>query len=146
MKSGNIIERVAEIYDWIALQIHNQGKLTGTCSACGKCCNFDVFGHRLYITSLEVIYLAAKLDKEKIKMMTAGTCPYNIDGQCNIYEHRFAGCRIFCCKGNADFQSELTEAAIKKFKNICEKFKIPYHYADLTAALSDGSLFLESFK
>jgi len=67
--------------------------------------------------------------------MAGGRCPWQIDGKCSVYQHRFAGCRIFCCKGNADFQSDLTESALKKFKALCEKFQIPYRYVDLPTAL-----------
>jgi hypothetical protein len=52
-----------------------------------------------------------------------------------VHEHRFAACRIFCCKGNSSFQSELSEAAIKRLKAICERSAILYRYQDLPAAL-----------
>ncbi len=63
-------------------------------------------------------------------------CPYNIGGKCTIYEYRFAGCRIFCCKADADFQSRLSESALEKFKSICTEFRIPYRYNDLPTALN----------
>jgi hypothetical protein len=62
-------------------------------------------------------------------------CPYQVDGKCTVYPHRFAACRIFCCKGNAGFQSELTETVLKKFKALCDEFNIPYRYEDLPTAL-----------
>jgi hypothetical protein len=51
-----------------------------------------------------------------------------------VYEYRFAGCRIFCCKGDADFQNRLSESALRKFKSICTDFQISYRYADLAKA------------
>jgi hypothetical protein len=59
------------------------------------------------------------------------------NGKCAVYDYRFASCRIFFCKGDTDFQSKLTESAIKKFKSLCEEFAIPYRYVDLPTALKD---------
>jgi len=86
-----------------------------------------------------LIYLAAKLSEAKLKSMTSGRCPYQKDKACTIHGHRFAGCRIFCCNGNADFQGELSEAVLKRLKAICEEFHIPYRYQELAAALADFS-------
>jgi len=86
------------------------------------------------------MYLAANLGAEKIRPMTTGCCPYNIRSKCSVYEHRFSGCRIFSCKGDTDFQSRLSESAVKKFKAICEQFQIPYRYTDLATALDGFSV------
>jgi hypothetical protein len=90
------------------------------------------------IPSTKPILTATNGDYEMAsKKMTIGRCSYQVDGKCTVYKYRFAGCRIFCCKGDADFQSELTEAAVKKFKALCEKFQIPYRYVDLPTALKE---------
>jgi hypothetical protein len=83
------------------------------------------------------MYLAANIGAENMKVMPDSRCPYNVDGKCTIYTYRFAGCRIFSCKGDADFQSGLSESALKKFKSICTEFEIPYRYSDLESALND---------
>jgi len=118
------------------------------------------FDHRLFVTTPEMIYLTMNLGAEKIKPMVTsrgstlstwfdfahhkslktGTltirCPYNIDGKCTIYEYRFAGCRIFCCKADTDFQSRLSESVLKKFKSICTELGVPYRYIYLAGALN----------
>ncbi|MHC4062296.1 MAG: YkgJ family cysteine cluster protein [Planctomycetota bacterium] len=132
-----LVRRVAEIYRWLDLQIRDNGSLSGVCEACGKCCDFDNFDHRLFVTTPELMYLAAKLGGEKIKPMNGGRCPYNVNGKCSIYEYRFGGCRIFCCRGNSNFQSRLSESAVKKFKSACVEFDVPYKYLDLAAALNE---------
>jgi hypothetical protein len=68
--------------------------------------------------------------------MPDSRCPYHLICQCTVYKYRFAGCRIFSCKGYADFQSGLSESALKKFKSICTEFNIPYRYTDLATALN----------
>ncbi|HEC03068.1 MAG TPA: hypothetical protein ENI81_05970 [Phycisphaerales bacterium] len=133
---SRLLERVAEIYAWLESQISRSSGLAGGCRACGDCCDFDAFDHRLFITPPELIYLAENLGPETIKPMTAGRCPYNVDGKCGVYEHRFAGCRIFHCKGNADFQSELSESVLARLKSTCTEFQIPYCYLDLRTALN----------
>lgn len=153
--NGRLLKKVAEIYNWLDLQIRRCSDLAGQCDACGKCCDFDGFDHRLFVTTPELMYLAANIGAENIKSMPTGRgstprpgstslttgrsrraslttgCPYNAGGRCTIYEYRFAGCRIYCCKGNADFQSRLSESVLAKFKSICTEFQIPYRYTDL---------------
>ncbi len=148
-----LLEKVAEIYNWLDTQIRDNNNLTGQCNACGKCCDFGSpdqgpapafeqgFDHRLFVTPPELMYLTANLGAENIKSMPTnrplgGKCPYNIDGKCTVYEYRFASCRIFYCKADVDFQGELSESALKKFKSLCTEFQIPYHYTDLADALN----------
>lgn len=133
---GRVLSRVAEIYKWLDLQIRRHSGLAGACKSCGDCCDFDGFDHRLFVTGPERMYLAAKLGAENIKPMPGSQCPYNIEGKCSIYEYRFAGCRIFCCSADADFQSRLSESALEKLKSICKEFQIPYRYTDLASALN----------
>ena len=142
--NNRLLEKVAEIYTWLNAQIRDNNLLTGQCKACGKCCDFgspapaaeQEFDHRLFVTSPELMYLTANLGAENIKSMPTNRCPYNIDGKCTVYEYRFAACRIFCCDADADFQSELSESALKKLKSLCVEFQIPYRYTGLADALN----------
>lgn len=129
-----VAERVGEVYECLEHQIQNSN-LAGQCQVCGKCCEFDEFDHRLFVTDVELIYLAENTGETQIKAATNGRCPYSFDGKCMIYEYRFAGCRIFCCNGDADLQSQLSEKVLKKFKSICLEFQVPYRYVDLAGAL-----------
>ncbi len=134
--NSQLISKVAEVYNWLNSQIEDHKDLTGLCYACGKCCDFSEFDHRLFVTPPELIYLRANLHSENLKPMETGRCPYNAGGKCSVYEHRFSGCRIFSCKGDTNFQSGLSEKALKKFKAICREFQIPYRYTDLATALN----------
>jgi len=93
------------------------------------------YDHRLFVTPPELMYLAAKLDVATLKPMSSGRCPYKQGQSCTVHEHRFAACRVFCCKGDSAFQSELSEIVIGKLKAICERLVIPYRYQDLSIAL-----------
>ena len=132
-----LVDAVAAVYDWIDLQQRRHPDRAGCCETCGACCDFVAYDHRLFVTPPELIYLAAKLDAEGLEAMTGRRCPYQQGKRCTVHEHRFAGCRIFCCKGDPDFQSELSEVAMKKLKAICNRFDVPYRYSEMSKALSD---------
>jgi hypothetical protein len=134
---GKLLERVAEVYKWLEEQINKKVSSDENCAACGRCCNFTDFDHGLFVSTPEIIYFREKVGRET-RPMTTGQCPYNINGKCMIYENRFAGCRIFFCMAEVDFQNQLSESALRKFKEICLEFKIPYRYMDLQTALNDG--------
>jgi Fe-S-cluster containining protein len=134
LNKSNVIEEVAAIYEWIDAAVSSHRKLTGRCLACGDCCDFEAFDHRLFVTSPELVYLFAKIGS--LKKMTGPRCPYNIENKCSIYEHRFAGCRIFGCKGNSPFQSQLTESILQEIRLLCKKHEMPYKYTDHVEALN----------
>jgi Fe-S-cluster containining protein len=137
-KRKEIVRQVSDIYKWLDEQLR-QKPAAGICAVCGKCCDFESFGHRLFVTTPEIIYFVEKVGSADIKQMTSARCPYQLDDKCTVYQHRFAGCRIFFCKGDAAFQSDLTETVVKKFKTICDEFNIPYQYVDLPTALNNFS-------
>jgi hypothetical protein len=134
--NSELLNKVAEVYDWLEAQIQLSDEGGGRCDSCGRCCDFEAFDHRLFVTPPELMYLAENLGDENVKLMPDSRCPYHLICQCTVYKYRFAGCRIFSCKGDADFQGELSESALKKFKLICKEFNIPYHYTDLATALN----------
>lgn len=138
--NNQLLKRVAEIYEWLHEQVRNNSDMSGHCDVCGKCCDFESFDHRLFVTLPELMYLTANLGGENVKPMPNGRCPYHLDGKCTIHEYRFSGCRIFCCNGDVDFQNRLSESTLKKLKSLCTEFQIAYHYADLATALNNPTL------
>ena len=128
---SQIIEKVDAIYRWVDEQV---AQLDRSCKACGDCCDFEAFGHRLYVTTPELLHFQHTIGPE-IKEMTAGFCPYRVDGKCSVYHRRFSGCRTFACGGDTEHQSQLSEQAIRKFKAMCEEHQILYRYVYLKAGL-----------
>jgi Fe-S-cluster containining protein len=129
-KINNICQDVSVIYNWLDSQIN---LFDADCSACGKCCDFDSFGHKLFVSSPEILYFYKNL--KPLRKMTAGHCPYQQENKCTAREFRFAGCRIFFCKGNSEKQNALYEEVLNKFKVICNEHKYPYRYIELSKAL-----------
>ena len=133
MNKAAIAASVQEVYNWIDAEVSNN---TATCDACGKCCNFEAYDHRLYVTSPEMIHFAANVTD--VKKMLSGICPYLHESKCTVHSFRFAGCRIFLCTGDPELQSRLSEQALEKLKEICEKFDIDYKYTDLKTTLNSS--------
>ena len=130
-KESQIIEEVDAIYRWVDDQIQAMDQ---SCKACGECCDFERFGHRLYVTTPELMHFQYAVGPN-IKDMPGGVCPYRVDGQCSVYAHRFSGCRIFSCKGDMEKQNALCEQVIGQFKTLCNQHQIPYRYLYLKAGL-----------
>ncbi|MBM4102729.1 MAG: hypothetical protein FJ263_01585 [Planctomycetes bacterium] len=133
-----VVEAVERIYLSLEAELL---QTPDKCKACGKCCDFESFGHKLYITTPELLYFRAVLAKNKIPIlpMKTGVCPYCKDGKCSVYPWRFAGCRIFNCTGNADLQGELSEKMIRRMKQICLQESLSYRYLDLKTALNQAA-------
>lgn len=132
---GRLVEEVEAVYDWIERGLRHDPARAGNCKTCGACCDFAEYDHRLYVTPPELVYLAAKLGTKTPREMTTGRCPYQRGAVCTVHMHRFAGCRIFCCNGDAELQSELSEEALRRLKAVCERHDMPYCYSELAAAL-----------
>jgi Fe-S-cluster containining protein len=130
--NSQIIQEVQAIYSWLDAGIAAIGR---GCRACGNCCDFDAYGHRLYVTTPEFIYFKHFVGPD-LKPMPTGVCPYRVDNKCTVYPYRFSGCRIFDCRTDALAQTKLCEQSIHRFKELCNTLNIPYRYVYLKDALN----------
>jgi hypothetical protein len=131
-----IAAEVAEVYAWIESRLAQLAVQPGACRQCGRCCDFDAFDHRLYVTTAEWVYFRAALADPPPRPMPLGRCPYNEAGVCSAHAIRFAGCRIFGCWLSAEVQSHLMESSLARLKALCVEHGLPYRYADLRDALN----------
>lgn len=127
-----------------------------TCWTSGKCCKFDTFGHRLYVTALEVAWFLGQVDGPadagadaagavpvagggiRLPQMaeTAGACPYQLAGRCSTHAVRPLGCRIFFCQaGTEDWQQDLYESFLTRLRAMHERHGVDYRYLDWIAGL-----------
>ena len=134
-----LIKEISGLYNWLDKEISDHAEYTKLCNICGKCCDFENFGHLLFVTIPEILYLCENLGVQKLNSMNTSRCPYNINGKCTVYEYRFTGCRIFCCRGDSTFQGRLSESVISKIKSICTRLEIPYRYMPLKLALNSNN-------
>ncbi|MBN1816489.1 MAG: YkgJ family cysteine cluster protein [Sedimentisphaerales bacterium] len=137
--NNRIVQEVEAVYQWIDRQIGVLAcSIQDGCMVCGKCCDFETYDHRLFVTTPEIVYFSARMDQDEMRIMTGGVCPYLYGGKCSVHNHRFAGCRIFLCKESlsSQQQAQLSEESLRRFKGICQTYDLPYRYGDLKTALS----------
>lgn len=103
-----------------------------TCRNQGECCRFGEFGHRLYVTTLEIVYYLATGSLPP--PVTADACPHSLDGRCHARERRPLGCRVFYCDPHAEhWQGPLSERRLARLKVMHEELRVPYTYVDWMA-------------
>lgn len=100
-----------------------------TCWNRGLCCRFGQFGHRLYVTALEVCYYLATGDRPPPVLEDA--CPHAFAGKCHARDRRPLGCRVYYCDAKAqDWQGPLTEECLARLRDLHRELEVPYFYAD----------------
>ncbi len=104
------------------------------CRNRGDCCRFARFGHRLYVTAIEVAYYLATGPIPS--GASDDVCPHARDGACHARDRRFTGCRIFYCDPAArPWQGPLTEERLARLRRLHDELAVPYFYADWMTVL-----------
>ena len=127
------------------------------CNASGRCCKFELWGHRLYVSTLELANFLQVTRREKpdapgtdsVAAITFplplyqedGTlspgCPWQIDGLCTARSARPLGCRIYFCDTPAkSWQQERYEYYHENITALHAAFEIPYRYMEWRQALA----------
>jgi Fe-S-cluster containining protein len=133
--------RLEAIYAMIADQVAARAPV---CVASGRCCNFEAYGHRLYVTGLEAAWCVAQLTPEQPSLSRAsvaaalerGGCPFQVGTLCGVHPIKPVGCRTYYCDPTADrWHEELTERAHAMVKRLHEHAGAPYRYMEWRAML-----------
>ena len=106
--------------------------LDAVCLGGGACCRFDLAGHRLFVTTLELamlLQLPPAADSAPLR------CPYQIGPKCHSRGYRALGCRTFFCRQG--HLQDIYEAYHAKIIELHERFGIPYFYVELTAGIAE---------
>jgi len=134
-------QAVETIYAELATQIDARRP---RCVASGRCCRFEEYGHRLYVTTAE---LAAFLPQyqamtppaplaQAIQTWDGAGCPFQVNKLCGVHALRPFGCRIyFCDPTSTAWQHEAYEQFHARLKRIHEDHAVPYFYLEWRAAL-----------
>lgn len=108
-----------------------------TCWLSGRCCKFETYGHRLYVTGLEIAWLISKLDESgRTRLASAQLpgldgCPFQVDGMCSVHPIRPLGCRIYFCDANArSWQNPVYERFLQELRLLHEQFALEYRYVE----------------
>ncbi|HUO10268.1 MAG TPA: hypothetical protein VM008_18320 [Phycisphaerae bacterium] len=124
------------------------------CRASGRCCRFEEYGHRLYVTAAELTHFAEKIENRKSKIENSSAklvslpqffstekplgCPYQIDGLCTAREARPLGCRIYFCDENAQsWQNDVYEKYHARLRDLHTQHGLPYRYIEWREALKE---------
>lgn len=109
--------------------------LSPPCRACGECCHFDEYGHKLYVSDIEVEHILKNVGLPRTAV-NKGVCPYLADNKCTIREHRPLGCRIFYCqKGWEVTSSDLYEKYLRRIKDLYTANGLEWNYAPMPSLL-----------
>lgn len=108
------------------------------CEMSGRCCRFEEFGHRLYVTTLELAAFVRKLPgvvHERNDRDPTG-CPFQSGRVCTVHAIRPFGCRIFFCDATStQWQQALYETFHARLKQLHEQLDVPYAYLEWRQAL-----------
>ena len=109
------------------------------CRQCGRCCRFEQFGHRLYVTAGELaLMLHPAPDQASAMSPAAGLCPHQGQDRCLARAGRALGCRLFFCDPSAhEWFCDAYESFHQQIKLLHAAHGLPYVYAELTAALAE---------
>ena len=140
--------RLEAIYAMIADQVAAR---TPACVASGRCCNFESYGHRLYVTGLEAAWCVHRLGDGSPPLtpgsvedaVARGGCPFQVGGLCGVHEIKPVGCRTFFCDPTAQaWQEDLTERAHGMVREAHQRAGVAYRYMEWRALLERFSLVL----
>ncbi|HZN63683.1 MAG TPA: hypothetical protein VFB66_00155 [Tepidisphaeraceae bacterium] len=115
------------------------------CVASGRCCKFEAFGHRLYVTTLELAAFVHGLGHQpqprrnplSLPLAWDGTgCPFQSQRLCTVHPIRPFGCRVFFCDSSAgQWQNDVYEQFHTRLKRLHEELEVPYVYVEWRDAL-----------
>ncbi len=129
------IEAVGEVYG--ALDARVAGRVP-VCINRGDCCRFAAFGHKLFVTPVELAYFVALRGPAPDGGGERGTCPYHREGRCEARDARPMGCRVFYCDpASQGWQPDETEATLLAIKELHRRFNVPYAYVEWLGALGE---------
>ncbi|CAN5667607.1 hypothetical protein BH09PLA1_BH09PLA1_17590 [soil metagenome] len=104
------------------------------CNASGRCCRFEEFGHRLFVTTMELAVFAGGVDS--IRQASSG-CAYQVEGRCSVHTIRPFGCRMFYCDPTAgQWQQDQYEYFHAQLRRMHETHDVPYFYVEWRQALA----------
>ena len=131
------------IYAELAAEI---GKRQPICVISGKCCRFEEYGHRLYVTTMELAAFVrglrqARPAEEVSRVMEEwdGTgCPFQVAKICGVHGIRPFGCRVFFCDATAtQWQHDQYERFHGRLREMHETLGVGYWYVEWRAGLRE---------
>ncbi len=126
------------------------------CDISGRCCRFEEYGHRLFVTTIEIAAFVESLSPvaatsaspmrasewatqgSQLQRQTTdrSACPYQVNKLCTVHLIRPFGCRIFFCDPTAaDWQHAQYEHFHLRLRDLHAELDVPYLYVEWLEAL-----------
>src|SRR5688500_334921 len=119
---GDVRDSVLRVYGDLQKEIDARQPL---CAASGRCCNFDRYGHRLYVTTMELatfVHQLAEMNGTIPDITDPATCPLQQNKLCSVHAIRPFGCRIFFCDPAAtEWQNDQYEQFHARLKRLQDR-------------------------
>lgn len=116
-----------------------------TCWLSGRCCRFESYGHKLYVTGLEIAWVIGQLDAAQraalrdADLPALDGCSFQSDKLCGVHGVRPLGCRIYYCDPDAqDWQSAVYEGYLDDLRHLHEQRGIAYGYMEWRTGLNEA--------
>ena len=126
-------DALSALYREIDLELRRLG---APCEACGRCCRFTEFGHRLWLTNLEADYLCARHGRRAA--VEPGVCAYLDGTSCSARDGRSLACRTFHCGLPAGVVEEITNRYFERLREIARAAGLSLEYVDSPAGGARG--------
>jgi Fe-S-cluster containining protein len=114
------------------------------CVMSGRCCRFEEYGHRLFVTTAELAAFVHDLgaaDPGGGVPWDGTGCPFQSNKVCTVHAIRPFGCRMFFCDATSTrWQNEQYEHFLSRLKRLHEEFDVPYYYVEWRKALQATGL------
>ena len=148
-----VVRAVEQIYADLQREIDARRPI---CAASGRCCRFEEYGHRLFVTTMELAAFVKQLpeplpvDSCQLPVKTkslpllatgdsqaaTGFCPFQVDKLCSVHAIRPFGCRMFFCDATStQWQNDQYERFHARLKRLHEEMGVPYQYVEWRQAL-----------
>jgi hypothetical protein len=103
------------------------------CHPCARCCQFERYGHNLFVSTAEVAFFLQTRSVARVCMPLEGTCPFLRTGQarCSARSARPLGCRLYFCDRTCQtWQQDLYRVLHRRLQDLHLKMGVPYFYAE----------------
>ena len=133
---ADVREAVGRVYVDLQVEVDVRRPL---CVVSGRCCRFEEFGHRLFVTTLELaafVHGLGKTDPARVQGWDGSGCPFQARKLCGVHAIRPFGCRMFFCDATStEWQNQAYERFHARLKQLHEELGVPYFYVEWRAAL-----------
>jgi Fe-S-cluster containining protein len=121
---------------------HEIDRRNPVCAISGRCCRFEEYGHRLYVSTLELAHFVRGLKSQRQHPEWDGKgCPFQRLKLCTVHPIRPFGCRMFFCDPTStDWQNAAYEQFHSQIKRLHEQLEVPYFYVEWRQAINELQL------